>query len=83
VVVVVTNDDVHTKYQRALPVPVLAISVFWFLPSAVSFLHTQSPAIAHRDLKLENVLLTHSGHYKLIDFGSAVEGEDREFSRGR
>lgn len=44
--------------------------------SAVAALHHQTPhPIAHRDLKLENVLRQEdSGSYRLIDFGSCVEG---------
>ena len=38
---------------------------------AVEFLHTQR--IAHRDLKLENVLISASGSCKLADFGLAHE----------
>ena len=38
----------------------------------VSHLHSQSPPIAHRDLKLENVLVDDSGTCKICDFGSAT-----------
>jgi AP2-associated kinase len=37
---------------------------------AVKFLHGLSPAIQHRDLKVENVLKGPDGRWKLCDFGS-------------
>ena len=40
------------------------------LIDAVSYIHDQN--IAHRDIKLENILLTKSGVVKLIDFGFAI-----------
>ncbi|OQR96224.1 serine/threonine protein kinase [Achlya hypogyna] len=36
---------------------------------AMRYLHAQSPAIIHRDLKSQNVLLDHRGVVKLCDFG--------------
>lgn len=38
----------------------------------VAHLHSQSPPVAHRDLKLENVLCAANGVCKLCDFGSAT-----------
>ena len=38
---------------------------------AIHHLHSQHPPIAHRDIKIENFLLT-STHVKLCDFGSAT-----------
>lgn len=43
---------------------------------AIGYLH--SKGIVHRDLKLENILLDHTGYLKIIDFGLAKilkEGE--------
>ena len=44
-----------------------ARKIFSQLVSALSYLHSKS--IAHRDIKLENVMLDHRGNVKLIDFG--------------
>ena len=40
--------------------------------AALNHLHSQSPPIAHRDLKAENMLLGADGTVKLCDFGSAT-----------
>ena len=44
------------------------------LLSALSHLHEQS--IIYRDLKLENILMHHSGHIALTDFGLSKQGID-------
>ena len=35
----------------------------------MEYLHSQSPAVIHRDLKSLNVLRAHDGSMKLCDFG--------------
>uniref|UniRef100_A0A7S2VU50 non-specific serine/threonine protein kinase n=1 Tax=Norrisiella sphaerica TaxID=552664 RepID=A0A7S2VU50_9EUKA len=39
---------------------------------AVSWFHTRNPPIQHRDLKIENLLMTADGTIKLCDFGSCT-----------
>lgn len=47
------------------------VKIFVSVCSAVNYMHTLDPPITHRDLKVENVLL--SGEtWKLCDFGSAT-----------
>jgi len=55
-----------SKYDRRLDESE-AKGIFHEMASAVQFLHLNG--IAHRDLKLENVLLDENSHVKLIDFG--------------
>lgn len=57
------------------------LSIFHSVCKAVAHLHAQEPPIAHRDLKLENVLCNAAGLYKLCDFGSATTRRVRPDSR--
>lgn len=40
--------------------------------SAVAHMHSQNPPIAHRDLKVENILIGSDRNFKLCDFGSCI-----------
>lgn len=48
------------------------LQIFTDVCHGVDHMHSQSPPIVHRDLKIENVLLSSEGRYKLCDFGSST-----------
>lgn len=64
-----TSLDKIIAERTSLPVDEAA-SYFMQMVSAISFLH--SVGVCHRDLKLENTLLTDSGEVKICDFGLAA-----------
>lgn len=53
------------------------LTIFRDICNAVFAMHCQSPPIAHRDLKAENLLLGSDGLWKLCDFGSASTNHKR------
>ncbi|XP_077285727.1 cyclin-G-associated kinase [Arctopsyche grandis] len=55
----------------AFPVSTI-LRIFYQACRSVQHMHAQVPPIAHRDLKLENFLITSEGTIKLCDFGSAT-----------
>lgn len=48
------------------------LKIFYQTCRAVQHMHRQRPPIIHRDLKVENLLLSNQGTIKLCDFGSAT-----------
>ncbi|KAL5487095.1 hypothetical protein EMCRGX_G019654 [Ephydatia muelleri] len=52
--------------------PRQVLRVFYETCSAVAHMHGQDPPIIHRDIKVENLLLSADGTIKLCDFGSAT-----------
>lgn len=52
--------------------PELITCIFYQTCRAVSHMHSQQPPIIHRDLKIENLLISSNGVIKLCDFGSAT-----------
>ena len=60
----------HTEGKYFTEAELIAIMVD--VCEGVAVLHQHRPPIAHRDIKVENVLLGNDGAYKLCDFGSAT-----------
>ncbi len=52
--------------------PEQVLNLFYQIARSVQYLHSQEPQIIHRDLKLENFLVSTSYSIKLCDFGSAT-----------
>ena len=66
-----TSNLLELLTRKSVLAEAEALRMFREVVSAVEFLHTQR--IAHRDLKLENILLSASSSCKLTDFGLAHE----------
>lgn len=47
------------------------MNIFYQISHAVGYLHDKN--IAHRDIKMENILLDPHGNVKLIDFGFSIK----------
>ncbi|XP_037946068.1 cyclin-G-associated kinase [Teleopsis dalmanni] len=52
--------------------PSLVLRIFYQAARAVSHMHSQTPPIIHRDIKIENFLIGNDKQLKLCDFGSCT-----------
>ncbi|KAI5928749.1 kinase-like domain-containing protein [Camillea tinctor] len=67
-------DFMNTRLQHRLTEPEI-LNIFSDIAEGVACMHYLKPPLLHRDLKVENVLITLNGsrrRFKLCDFGSAA-----------
>ncbi|KAL4736168.1 kinase-like domain-containing protein [Aspergillus similis] len=67
-------DFMNTRLQNRLTEPEI-IKIFSDVAEGVACMHYLKPPLLHRDLKVENVLISRHGNsviYKVCDFGSAA-----------
>jgi AP2-associated kinase len=67
-------DFMNTRLRNRLTEPEI-LKIFSDVAEGVACMHYLRPPLLHRDLKIENVLISNSGPsttYKLCDFGSAA-----------
>ena len=64
-------DLITRRHKEKFKEPQLC-SIFYQIVVAVSHLHKMKPPVAHRDLKIENVLIGGDGEMRLCDFGSCT-----------
>ncbi|KAF9960399.1 hypothetical protein BGZ72_007057 [Mortierella alpina] len=63
-------DLMNRRLQHRLTEPEI-LKIFSNVGEAVAYMHYSDPPILHRDIKVENILLSNND-YKLCDFGSAT-----------
>ncbi|PFH58161.1 hypothetical protein XA68_14084 [Ophiocordyceps unilateralis] len=67
-------DFMNTRLQHRLTEPEI-LSIFADIAEGVACMHYLKPPLLHRDIKVENILITSRGsskRFKLCDFGSAA-----------
>ncbi|GAA5932321.1 uncharacterized protein JCM15063_001190 [Sporobolomyces koalae] len=64
-------DMMNTRLQNRMSEQEI-LKIFDDTVQAVAHMHYQSPPLIHRDLKVENILLSPPGTFKLCDFGSTT-----------
>eukprot|EP00106_Octopus_bimaculoides_P013233 XP_014780675.1 PREDICTED: cyclin-G-associated kinase-like [Octopus bimaculoides] len=68
-----TGGQLVDVLREAHPFPCdKVLQIFFQTCRAVQHMHRQKPPIIHRDLKVENLLISSKGCIKLCDFGSAT-----------
>ncbi|KAL6114746.1 gak [Pungitius sinensis] len=65
-------DFIKRVEQRALLSCDTVLKIFYQSCRAVQHMHKQKPPVIHRDLKIENLLISNQGTIKLCDFGSST-----------
>uniref|UniRef100_A0A7N6BS62 Cyclin-G-associated kinase n=1 Tax=Anabas testudineus TaxID=64144 RepID=A0A7N6BS62_ANATE len=65
-------DFIKRVEQRAPLSCDTVLKIFYQTCRGVQHMHKQKPPIIHRDLKIENLLISNQGTIKLCDFGSAT-----------
>lgn len=64
-------DFMNTRLQNRLTEQEI-LKIFSDVVEGVCWMHTRDPPLMHRDLKVENILLSGPNFYKLCDFGSTA-----------
>lgn len=62
-------DFMNTRLQNRLQ-EFEILNIMSQVTQGIAAMHALQPALIHRDIKIENVLLSHNGEYKVCDFGS-------------
>ncbi|EDO16730.1 hypothetical protein Kpol_1003p35 [Vanderwaltozyma polyspora DSM 70294] len=62
-------DFMNTRLQNRLQ-EFEILNIMSQVTQGVAAMHSLEPPLLHRDIKIENVLISNSGEYKLCDFGS-------------
>ena len=71
------TDLIRAARQKNEAIPLTRV-LDWILSvcDAVQFLHTQQPQVIHRDIKPDNIRITHNGTAILVDLGNAKATAD-------
>ena len=62
-------DFMNTRLQNRLQ-EFEILNIMSQVTQGIAAMHALQPPLIHRDIKIENVLISHTGQYKVCDFGS-------------